>query len=184
MRSSICGLLFCFVFGPLATLSLAETLDIKNTGEDPITIEFHRRGAKEEPNIPLPLKAGEQRKMRPQEDAFYGWFITDHNDTTHRIGYRRMRGLAVKHPGAVIEIRPQVEEVEAEKTFVVMVPVTRQIIDESGETVTVTELVAETRTSVVRFNEVTSFQIVLTKEDAEDIPLPFRKFAKEPPVSE
>ena len=150
MKASCFYLLFV-VLSPGVAFAQAEALTFKNTGEDAITMEFHRRGEKEEPQIPLPLKPGEERTMKPQEDTFYGLVITDHNGNTHRIGYRRMRGLAVKHPGAVIEIRPRVKVVEAEKE--------------------------------VKERHITTFDIVLTKEGADDLPLEFRKFIK-PPKSE
>ena len=93
----------------------ADQLTFNNIGEDAITLEFHRRGEKDEPRIPLPLKPGESRNLKPQEDTYYGLFITESNGKMHRIGYRRMHGLAVKHPGAIVEVLPHVKRVEIEK---------------------------------------------------------------------
>lgn len=161
-------------------LTLADQLTFKNMGEDAITLEFHRRGEKDEPRIPLPLKPGEARNLKPQEDTFYGLTVTDSDGKPHRIGYRRMKGLAVKHPGAVIEVRPQVELVEFEKEVVVMVPVVKEVVNKGGVVEKITEFRAETRVVVVTERQITGFDIVLTKMDVDDLPLEFRKFAKPP----
>ena len=130
----------------------------------------------------MPLKPGESRDLKPQAETFYGLVITDHQGQAHRVGYRRLRGLAVKHPGAVIEIRPQAKLVTVEKEMVVMIPVVKEVIDENGDTRQITELRTETRVFFAKERQVTGFDIVLTKDGADELPLEFRKFVKPPKV--
>ena len=164
----------------IAATASAEQLTFKNAGEEAIRMEFHRRGEKEEPRIPLPLKPGEERKLKPQEEAFYGLVITDHDGNLHRIGYRRMRGLTVKHPGAVIEVRPEFELVEVPREVVVMVPVIRKVVGEDGMVKEVLEYRPEIETRIDKVRQISGFDIVLVKEGGDELSLEFRKFAKPP----
>lgn len=175
-----CTTLSLVMLATCPLLASGESLTFKNTGKDAMTMEFHRRGEKEEPRIPLPLKPGEQRNLKTQEDTFYGLTITDHAGNAHRVGYRRMHGLAVKHPDSVIEVRPRAEFVEFEKEVVVMVPVVKEVIDENGDVKKITEFRAETRILTITERRISGFDIVLTKEGADDLPLEFRKFVKPP----
>ena len=91
------------------------------------------------------------------------------------MGYRRLRGLAVKHPGAVMDVRPRVKLVTVEKEMVV-----KEVVDENGNTKLITELRAKTRSFFAKERQVTGFALALTKDGADDLPLDFRMFAHPP----